>query len=115
LVNARSGDLRSRLTRHDRAGCRIAEFDVAYDDVRNGYGVDFVTPPASASRGRKIGSYFRIRERVLDQSGCGLGGLRQQQPDIRRHDNIILDAGITVGLVKASQDFGVITGISLRF
>jgi hypothetical protein len=102
---------------NERTGVTLmAEFDVAYDDARDNYGVDFVN---SASFGvawtEKLGSYFEFVSVSSTRADADWEGYGNTGMTFAVTDNIILDAGITVGLVNAAQDFGVITGVSLRF
>lgn len=102
---------------NDRVSLTVmAAFGVDYDDVRRNHGVDFVdTASLSVAWTERLSSYVEIvsvASTLADEDWQGYGntGLTFVVTD-----DFMLDAGVIVGLVNASQDFGAFAGVSLRF
>lgn len=94
----------------------MAVFDVAYDDVRSGYGMDFVnTASLGVNWTEKLGSFFEFASVASTRAGAGWEGYADTGVTFAATDNIVLDAGVAIGLVSAAQDFAFFTGVSLRF
>jgi hypothetical protein len=93
-----------------------AEFDVAYDGERDHYGADFVNSVELAvSCTEKLGSYIEIESVASTRSDAPWEGYAGAGITFAATDDIVLDAGVVVGLVEAAQDFAAFTGVSLRF
>jgi hypothetical protein len=94
----------------------MAEFDVAYDENRDDYGVDFVnTVELAVSCTEKVGAYIEIESVASTRSDASWEGYAGTGITFAATDNIVFDAGVVVGLVGAAQDFATFTGVSLRF
>jgi hypothetical protein len=94
----------------------MAEFDVAYDEKRDHYGADFVnTVELAVSCTEKLGSYIEIESVASTRSDAPWEGYASTGITFAATDDIVLDAGVVVGLVAAAQDFAAFTGVSLRF
>jgi Putative MetA-pathway of phenol degradation len=91
----------------------MTEFDLVRNEADNGYALDWVNSvTVSHDIAGKLGGYVELatvltRGRDLASFDCGL------TYGVNRH--LQLDTGLTLGLTRASADFLVFTGVSLRF
>jgi hypothetical protein len=91
----------------------MTEFDVVRNPADNGYAVDWVNSVTfSHDITGKLGGYAELattltRGRDLASFDCGL------TYGVNRH--LQVDTGITLGLTRATEDFTVFSGVSVRF
>jgi hypothetical protein len=102
---------------NDRVSITVmAAFGVDYDDVRDNHGVDFVdTASLSVAWTARLSSYFEVVSVSSTRADEDWQGYGNTGVTFALTDDILLDAGVAVGLVHASQDFAAFTGVSLRF
>jgi hypothetical protein len=101
----------------DRIGFGVMlEADFVHDDELGGYDVEWVhTATLGFDLTEQIGMYVEYagvasREETFDYQAAFNTGLTFSVTD-----NLVFDAGIRAGLNEAAEDFGVFTGMSIRF
>lgn len=105
------------LSLGDRMGLTLmAVFVAAYDDVRGNYGADFLnTASFGVEWTEKLGTFFEFTSVSSTRADADWEGYADTGVTFAVTDDIVLDAGVAIGLVNASQDFAFFTGVSLRF
>jgi hypothetical protein len=101
----------------DRIGLGVMlEADFVHDDERGGYDVEWVhTATLGFDLTGKLEMYIEYvgvagHEETFDYQASFNAGLIFSMTD-----NLVFDAGIRAGLNEAAEDFGVFTGMSIRF
>ena len=101
----------------DRIGLGLmAEADFVHDDERGGYDVEWVhTATLGFSLTEDLGMYVEYagvasHEEEFDYQATFNAGVT-----FAVSDDLIFDVGIRVGLNEPAEDFGVFTGMSVRF
>jgi len=94
----------------------MLEADFVHDDERGGYDVEWVhTATLGFDLTEQLGLYIECtgvasREEDFDYQATFDAGIT-----LSATDNLVFDAGIRVGMNEAAEDFGIFTGMSVRF
>jgi hypothetical protein len=94
----------------------MAEFDIVRDDTGGGYGVDFVN---SATVGFELigslGGYVEFVSVATTRDDATWEGYANAGVTFAVTDDFVFDAGVSVGVNSAAQDFAPFVGFSYRY
>ncbi|RBP43727.1 outer membrane putative beta-barrel porin/alpha-amylase [Roseimicrobium gellanilyticum] len=91
------------------------EVDWVYDDVRDGYEVDFVnTIVLGIELSERWGSFVEFISVATTRAEASWEGYAKAGVTFAVSDDFVLDAGAAVGVNDAAEDFGAFVGFSWR-
>ena len=93
----------------------MAELDVVPDTTSNGYDLQFLH---SATLGFAVTDQFGVYTELVGIAGGGgteYQALFNSGITLSMTDNLMFDAGVRIGLNRAAPEFGIFTGMSVRF
>ncbi len=93
----------------------MAEVDIVHDEVRGGYETDFVaTATVGAELTEKLGAFVEFASVATTRADASWEGYANADITFAVTDDLILDAGVNVGVNDAAQDFFTFVGVSWR-
>lgn len=101
----------------DRIGLGLmAEFDIVHDEARGDYGMDFVNSvTCGIDLTEKLGGYLEFVSVATTRDDATWEGYANTGLTFAVTDDLVFDAGVSVGVNDAAQDFAPFVGFSFRY
>jgi hypothetical protein len=101
----------------ERAGLGLmTEFDIVHDDARDGYGMDFVnTVVCGFDITERWGGFVEFVSVSTTRADASWEGYANAGLTLAVRDELVLDAGVSVGVNDAAQDFAPFVGFTYRY